>query len=95
MWVIESLVDHLRITRQGVLKQINLLVAEGMVQAQPNPHHKRSPRYTLTEEGEQIARALDQRWHDHLWPVTEAFSAEELDAALRVIDALSKHHAPD
>ena len=83
------------ITRQGVLKQINLLVAEGLVQAQPNPHHRRSPLYTLTEAGQRVVQILDQRWNDHLQPVVDAFSDEELDTALRVIGALSKHHAPD
>jgi len=39
------------VTRQGVLKQINLLLDEGLVQALPNPAHKRSPLYALTALG--------------------------------------------
>src|SRR3954471_17367575 len=37
-------------TRQSVLKQINLLVDEGLIQPQPNPGHKRSHLYVLTKK---------------------------------------------
>lgn len=81
------------ITRQGVLKQINLLVEEGLVEALPNPHHKRSPLYRLTAEGERIRQQLHIQWEAHLASILPDFPTEDLETTLRVLGALSQHHA--
>ena len=80
------------ISRQAVLKQINLLVEEGLVQAQPNPTHKRSPLHALTPRGEAAYRAIEKRWHAHVHELAKRFSAADLDAALHVLSALSALH---
>jgi len=81
------------VTRQGVQKQINLLVEEGLVQPQPNPAHKRSPLYVLTERGEKIYQALYQRWRRHVQALSRDFDAADLDAAIRVLSALSNAYS--
>ncbi|MGE0290674.1 MAG: MarR family winged helix-turn-helix transcriptional regulator [Bradyrhizobium sp.] len=81
------------VTRQGVLKQINLLVDEGLVQAQPNPSHKRSPLYALTRSGQTTYLALSQRWHEHVRRMSPDFSGADLDAALRVLSTMLRAHA--
>ncbi len=40
-------------TRQGAQKQLNLLMQTQLVQSRPNPLHKRSRLYVLTELGKQ------------------------------------------
>ncbi|MDR0703253.1 MAG: MarR family transcriptional regulator [Azoarcus sp.] len=81
------------ITRQGVQKQVNLLVEEGLFQALPNPAHKRSPLYALTRQGEETYRDLHQRWQQHVEAISSNFSTADLDAAIRVLSALSHVHA--
>lgn len=80
------------VTRQGVLKQIKLLVDEGLVQPQPNPMHKRSPLYSLTKKGTATYQALTGRWQKHVQEMAAGFSATDLDAAIRVLSAMSQVH---
>lgn len=78
------------VTRQGVLKQINLLVDEGLVQPLPNPAHKRSSLYGLTRIGQTTYDAITNRWNTHAQAMAAAFTAVDLDAALRVLSVLSQ-----
>lgn len=80
------------VTRQGVLKQINLLVEEGLVEPQHNPTHKRSPLYALTVKGQSVFHDLQQRWQKHLRDMSEDFSVADLDAAIRVLSLMSHIH---
>lgn len=80
------------VSRQGVLKQINLLVGEGLVEPLANPAHKRSPRYALTAAGQTAYQALTERWQAHVRGLATEFSATELDAAARVLAVLSHAH---
>ncbi len=81
------------VTRQGVQKQINLLLEEGLVEAQANPAHKRSPLYALTPQGRKVYGALDQRWREHVQALAGRYSAADLDASLRVLSSLSQVYA--
>lgn len=78
------------VTRQGVLKQINLLVDEGLVQPLPNPTHRRSPLYALTPIGQTTYDAIDDRWNKHVQKMAAGFTAVDLDAAVRVLSMLSQ-----
>lgn len=83
------------ITRQGVLKQINLLVDEGLVEPLPNPTHKRSPLYALTAEGQTVYDALVDRWNKHVRQISSEFVATDLDAAIRVLSVMSRVHVDE
>lgn len=78
------------VTRQGVLKQVRLLVDEGLIQALPNPAHKRSALYALTRVGQTIYDAMDERWNAHVKQMAAGFTAVDLDAALRVVSVMSQ-----
>lgn len=81
------------VTRQGVLKQINLLVDEHLVQPLPNPTHKRSPLYALTKKGQVTYDTLVDRWNKHVRKMASGFTATDLDAAIRVLTVMSQAHA--
>ena len=83
------------VTRQGVLKQINLLVDEELVQPQLNPTHKRSPLYSLTPKGKTTYQALVEHWQKHVWEMATKFSAADLDAAIRVLSVMSQVHSSE
>lgn len=80
-------------TRQGALKQINLLVAEGLVQPLPNPMHKRSPLYALTKKGKTVYDVLVDLWNKHAQKMASEFTVTDLDAAIRVLTVMSQVHA--
>lgn len=82
------------VTRQGVGKQINLLADEGLVQAQPNPAHKRSPLYSLTPKGRTIFETLNERWQKHLGEIAAGLNATDLDAAMCVLSGMLQAHGP-
>src|SRR5262249_26231026 len=48
------------VTRQGAQKQLNLLLEGGLVTAEPNPGHARSPFYVLTRKGESLYAATER-----------------------------------
>lgn len=83
------------VTRQGVLKQINLLVDEGLIQPLPNPTHKRSPLYALTKKGQGAYDALVVLWDQHALKMASEFTAADLDAAIRVLTVMSQVHASE
>lgn len=83
------------VTRQGVLKQINLLVTEDLVQLLPNPTHKRSPLYALTTIGQTAYEAVVDRWHKHVRELASEFTVADLDAAVRVLTVMSHVHADE
>lgn len=80
------------VTRQGVLKQINLLVEDGLVKPSPNPTHRRSPLYSLTARGKAAYEAVVDRWHEHVGNIASDFTDVDLETAVRVLSALSRAH---
>ncbi|KWA29352.1 MarR family winged helix-turn-helix transcriptional regulator [Burkholderia territorii] len=92
---IPQIADAMGITRQAVLKQINVLVKEGLVQPLPNPTHKRSPLYTLTPRGAAAYEAVVGQWQQHVRDIAGQFSSTDLDAAIRVLSTMSGAHAPN
>lgn len=83
------------VTRQGVLKQVNLLVGEGLVEPRPNPTHRRSPLHVLTARGQAAYDALVDRWHAHVRQMASEFTVPDLDATIRVLSVLSQLHADE
>ncbi|WP_321791772.1 MarR family winged helix-turn-helix transcriptional regulator [Burkholderia pyrrocinia] len=83
------------ITRQAVLKQINVLVDEGLVRSLPNPAHKRSPLYALTLRGDAAYQAVVEHWQQHVRDIAGDFSSADLDAAIRVLSAMSSAHGQE
>lgn len=80
------------VSRQGAQKQLNLLVADGLMEKRPNPAHARSPLYYLTPGGEALFSRIDQAWKEHTRTVAQAFSSEELAVTLKVLETLAARH---
>lgn len=79
------------VTRQGVQKQLNLAVADGLIELHPNPRHQRSPLCALSVEGQQAfadAMALQKTWAKSLG---QGLSLSELQSAQCVLAALEQN----
>lgn len=83
------------LTRQGVQKQINLLVEEGLVDAKANPTHKRSPLYVLSVAGRETYEALQARWQEHARTMSAQFSPDDLNAAKQVLETMLAIYNPE
>lgn len=87
------LAARMGVTRQGAQKQLNLLVQEGLIEAQPNPMHRRSPHYQLTSQGRTVFNSIDGRWDKHAMQVASAFRGADLETAIAVLESLATLHS--
>lgn len=74
--------------RQNVQRIVNDLVKEGLVEFQPNPHHRRAPLVVLTDAGKQAfdeAMRLQVPWINEL---SDRLPVTDLETTHRVIAAL-------
>ena len=87
----ESVAWHARtmgVHRQGVQRIVNELDKEGIVEFQPNPHHKRAQLVLLTPKGRKLFEAaieLQVPWVNQL---SEGLSSEDVATAQGVVRLL-------
>lgn len=77
------------VTRQGVQKQLNSLMAGGLIEKRTNPRHERSVLYALSKKGKLIyseAEKLQVEWSTEL---ARGLSASALETARRVLYSLN------
>ena len=70
------------ITRQGALKQLNLLEEEGLIETLENKNNERSPLYDLTPQGRKkyaSAMSLQEKWVANL--IQNLKQAEQKESA--------------
>lgn len=75
-------------SRQAVQRLTDVMVADGLLQYQSNPKHKRSVLVTLSDTGKEAYQAL--RDVQDPWAIrnTEDIPIEELETALRLVRRL-------
>lgn len=89
----ESVAWHARtmgVHRQGIQRIVNELEKEGIVEFQPNPHHKRAHLVTLTAKGQNLfeaAIALQVPWVNDL---SKGLSPADLATTREVISLLKR-----
>jgi len=89
----ESVSSHARamgVHRQGIQRIVNELQKEGIVEFQPNPHHKRAHQVILTSEGQKLfeaALALQAPWVNAL---SSDLKPNDIAIAKNVIDQLTR-----
>jgi DNA-binding MarR family transcriptional regulator len=78
------------LTRQSVQASVNRLLTEGLIQADANPDHRRSPLIRLTELGRAKYAALQRRQARWINELAAGLKASELATTARVLQELSK-----
>ena len=87
----ESVARHARtlgVHRQGIQRIVNELGKEGIVEFQPNPHHKRAHLVVLTSKGKKLFEAaitLQVPWVNDL---SKGMSSDDIATAQKVIRLL-------
>lgn len=80
----------LDLARQGVQRLVNELMAEGFVESQPNPRHRRSALIVLTTRGEEMAARIRRTELERLAEMVDECSEEEIAIATRVLAGLAR-----
>lgn len=78
------------VSRQGVQKQLNLAIAEKLIESLSNPRHQRSPVHVLSAKGQaayDAAMALQRVWAKTLG---QGLTLPELQSAKQVLAALER-----
>jgi DNA-binding MarR family transcriptional regulator len=78
------------VTRQGAQKQLDLLLESGLLTAEPNPGHVRSPLYVLTRKGATVYAATERAQRDWATTLMDSMPLSDLHAARRLLQALSE-----
>jgi DNA-binding MarR family transcriptional regulator len=85
---VPQLGEAMGVTRQGALKQINLLLDQGLVEAHANPAHRRSPLFSLTPQGLALYQQADDIWSAKAAELAAHIPPDQLHATLKTIDLL-------
>jgi len=75
-------------SRQGVQRVADGLVERGLATYTSNPHHRRSPRLQLTEQGAATLAALQREAARRAPDVEQDIEPEDLETTLYVLRAL-------
>jgi DNA-binding MarR family transcriptional regulator len=76
------------LTRQGVQKQVHLLVRQGLLALKNNPEHRRSAYVHLTPLGRRAFASADRRWRRLAGGLVHTQSLPALQSAAAVVDSL-------
>jgi DNA-binding MarR family transcriptional regulator len=85
---VPTIARQMGLTRQGVQKQVDLLLAEGLVRLQKNPANRGSPLVALTRAGHGANQRAFARWIAHADKLVKPIPANEIAVASEVISML-------
>ncbi|MET8472593.1 MarR family transcriptional regulator [Streptomyces sp. NPDC006422] len=78
------------LSRQFVQRMVNEVAERGLVEAVPNPAHKRSSLIRLTDEGRRVIGVVLDRERAALRTVDGDITEADIDTCLRVLSGLLK-----
>ncbi|MFJ6793956.1 MarR family winged helix-turn-helix transcriptional regulator [Streptomyces sp. NPDC091268] len=76
------------LSRQFVQRMVNEAAERGLVEAVPNPAHRRSPLIRPTEAGRSVIQTVRAREHELLRRIDPALTEADVDACVRVLGAV-------
>ena len=86
-----QIADAMGVSRQGAQKQLNLLLEQGLVEAQANPAHRRSALYVLTAEGMALYQRADAAWGAKARELaTQWIPADQAQAAIQTLETMQR-----
>lgn len=86
--------EAMGVTRQGAQKQLNLLLEQGLVEARPNPAHRRSPLHVLTPRGLALYRKADALWAAQAAELAALIPVAQARAATRTLESMLRELQP-
>lgn len=80
--------DAMGVTRQGAQKQLNLLLNQGLVEAQSNTANRRSPLFALTPQGLALYREAEALWSAYADQLSVLIPAAQARAATQALASM-------
>lgn len=91
-----QIAEAMGVTRQGAQKQLNMLMEQRLVEARPNPAHRRSPLYVLTPQGLALYRQADALWAAQAVELAALIPSAQAHAATGTLETmLHELHTPN
>jgi DNA-binding MarR family transcriptional regulator len=86
---VPRLARRLALTSPSVQRVVNRLLEDGLIVALPNPDHAVSPLLRLTEPGLAACAAFEASAREDHHRLAQRLDRQDVEAALRVLDALA------
>jgi DNA-binding MarR family transcriptional regulator len=83
------------LNRQGVQRVVNELKKDGIVEFEPNPHHRRAQLVLLTDRGKAAYDAAGRLQHPWVNSLADGVSVRDILVARRVLIALRRRLETD
>jgi DNA-binding MarR family transcriptional regulator len=87
-WTVPDAARELGVTRQGVQRIADELVADGLAQYVPNPRHQRSPFVQLTARGSDTLGKITAAARRTNLKMARMFTAEQLDQTRELLSRI-------
>ena len=84
-----QLAARMGLTRQAAQKQLDLLMEDGLVAAEANPGHARSPLYMLTKKGTSVYAATERVQTAWAKRLADSLSIRDLETTKQLLNNLS------
>jgi DNA-binding MarR family transcriptional regulator len=85
---VPQIARRMGLTRQSVHATVKRLIADGLVELEPNADHRRSRLVRLSQLGQRRYAAIDERQVGWVNRLARGIDRSELETAVRVIDEL-------
>jgi DNA-binding MarR family transcriptional regulator len=82
---VSRIAREMGLTRQAVQRSVNELVADGILELVPNPHHQRAPLVLMTSEGKAVYQCAGERQRPWAAALSAGLSERALGEALDLI----------
>jgi DNA-binding MarR family transcriptional regulator len=86
---VPQIARRMGLTRQSVQASVDRLRSDGLIEADENPDHRRSPLVRLTELGQEKYSALQRRQVAWINELAAGLNVSELATAVRILDVLA------
>jgi DNA-binding MarR family transcriptional regulator len=86
---VSQIARRMGLTRQSVQASVNRLLGDGLVAAEDNPDHRRSPLIRLTDLGRRRYAAMERRQIAWINELAGGLDASQLTAAASLLTELS------
>ncbi len=79
-------------SRQHIQVTVNALLEDGFLQSRPNPRHKRSPLFTLTQVGRELFRKIRVAESELLDKLFADIPTDDIECTRRTLQAMYFHN---
>ena len=90
---VASIARNMGLTRQAVQRTVDEMRTDGLVELQPNPHHRRATLVAMTGKGETAYRQASERHRRWAEALFVGFSPERIEDAVRLLGEMHRRIA--